>query len=448
MTGFSRPLRVVHIGTADRVGGAARAQWRMHEALLGAGVDSRILCGFKSVGDEDDRVAQVPAMASLPAKVVRKLAHKAERLTGREYHLLPWGKRFLRHPWIKRADIIHLHNLHGGYFPITLLPKLARVAPLVWSAHDLWPTTAHCYFPQMKGCRCWTGESPCIDPRQDDWYPLMRDTSRMLWEQKRNLVAQARPTFVTQSSFTERWLNDAPITREQPIVRIPYALDVETYRPQRKYDAREMLKIEPYQPVVMFSAVSLYNKRKGGADVLAAVRGVAERLPEASSGLTLLTVGAGGEVALGLKKCGKLRVVPLGQVDSDKALALAYSAADVFVGASKVETFGQVFSEAAACGTPGVAYGTSGVRDAIRHGETGLLAPLGDVAALTDALGRLLGDESQRDAMAMRGREVCETEYAYPLVARQLIALYEERIRDFASLSHGLGGEGDGETHA
>ena len=38
-------LRVVHIGTADKVGGAARAQWRMHECLLAAGVDSRILCG-------------------------------------------------------------------------------------------------------------------------------------------------------------------------------------------------------------------------------------------------------------------------------------------------------------------------------------------------------------------------------------------------------------------
>lgn len=423
-----RPLRVVHIGTADRVGGAARAQWRMHAALLGAGIDSRILCGYRSV--EDGRVEQVPPMRSLPVKVVRRLAHWAERCTGREYHLLPWGRRLLHHPWVRQADVIHLHNLHGGFFPIKLLPKLAKTAPLVWSAHDLWPTTGHCYFPQMTGCRCWTGESACIDPHQDDWYPLMRDTSCWLWEQKRRFVEAARPTFIAQSSFTERWLADAPITRSCPIDRISYPLEVDTFKPTDKQQARSALGLESDAPVVMFSAVSLSHGRKGGADVLEALRRAADRLP---GGATLLTVG--GDVA-GLETLetqGKLRHVPLGQVDDDAKLALAYSAADVFLGASTVETFGQVFSEAAACGTPGIAYDTSGVADAIRHDQTGVLVPLGDVGELSDALLSLLGDDAKRDAMSRSGRAVCVAEYAYPVVSAQLASLYGRRVAAFVS---------------
>jgi glycosyltransferase involved in cell wall biosynthesis len=439
MTDADRPLRVVHLGTADRVGGAARAQWRMHEALLAHGVDSRILCGYRSVEGDDQRVAQVPAMRSLPAKAVRKIAHKMERLTGREYHLLPWGRAFLGHPWVRRADVIHLHNLHGGFFPIKLLPRLARVAPLVWSAHDLWPTTAHCYFPQMTGCRCWTGESPCIDPRQDDWYPLMRDTSRWLWEQKRRRVAEARPTFVAQSSFTERWLRDVPITRGCGVERIPYALDVETFRPTDKPRARASLGIGEGPPVVMFSAVSLSHARKGGSEVLDAVRRVAGRLRD---GVTLLTVGADAGGLGSLEHTGGVGHVALGQIDDDAKLAQAYSAADVFIGGSKVETFGQVFSEAAACGTPGVAYDTSGVADAVRHGETGLLAPLGDVPALSDALEQLLTSDTLRDAFAHAGRAACEAEYAYPVVARRLVGLYEARVRGFDPPRRGLGGRG------
>lgn len=437
MTVMDRPLRVVHIGTADRVGGAARAQWRMHEALLGAGVDSRILCGHQSVDDE--RVAQVPAMRSLMAKAVRKLAHMAERWSGREYHLLPWGRQFVKHPWVRRADVIHLHNLHGGFFPIKVLPKLAAIAPLVWSAHDLWPTTAHCYFPQMTGCRCWTGESACIDPQQDDWYPLMRDTSRWLWEQKRGVVAAAEPTMLAQSAFTERWLRDAPITQGRAVVRIPYALDTGVFTPSAPHAAREALGVPGDRPVVMFSAVSLSHPRKGGGDVMHAARAAAQRLP---GGLTLLAVGASAEGLEVASESGGLHIAALGQIDDDTKLALAYSAADVFIGASKAETFGQVFSEASACGTPGVAYDTTGVADAVQDGETGLLVSLGEADALADALTSLLQDESKRDAMAQRGRARCLAEYAYLLVARQMVALYEARIRDFAALSHGLGGGG------
>jgi len=428
MTSRENPLRIVHIGTADKVGGAARAQWRMHESLLAQGIDSRILCGFKSA--EDERVAQVPAMSSLPAKAVRKLAHKAERLTGREYHLLPWGKRFLQHPWIKQADVIHLHNLHGGFFPIKLLPKLAKIAPLVWSVHDLWPTTGHCYFPQMTGCKCWTGEHPCIDPQQDDWYPLMRDTSRMLWDTKRKLVAAARPTYIAQSAFTEQWLAKAPITRQRPTARIPYPLDVQTFVPTTKDQARAALSLPPDGAVAMFSAVSLSHPRKGGADVIAAVRTAAGQLPGI---LTLLAVGADASGLNSLQNMDQVHIVPLGQIDDDARLALAYSAADVFIGASKVETFGQVFSEAAACETPGVAYFTSGVSNAISHGRTGMLVSMGHPEGLAAELASLLTNDIRRSEMALRAREQCVKQYAYPVVAKQLIALYESRRQSFAS---------------
>jgi glycosyltransferase involved in cell wall biosynthesis len=62
------------------------------------------------------------------------------------------------------------------------------------------------------------------------------------------------------------------------------------------------------------------------------------------------------------------------------------------------EGFGLTVVEANALGTPVVASDAPGLRDSVRHGETGLLAPAGDVDAFAAHIGALLGD----DALAHR----------------------------------------------
>ena len=65
--------------------------------------------------------------------------------------------------------------------------------------------------------------------------------------------------------------------------------------------------------------------------------------------------------------------------------------------------------EAAACGLPCVAADSPGLRDSVRHGETGLLVPYGDVPAMAEAALSLLRDEDRRSGMgrraALRARE-------------------------------------------
>jgi glycosyltransferase involved in cell wall biosynthesis len=63
--------------------------------------------------------------------------------------------------------------------------------------------------------------------------------------------------------------------------------------------------------------------------------------------------------------------------------------------ASPKEGWGITNVEAAACGTPAVAADSPGLRESVRHGETGLLVPYGDAAALAAALGRLAADQAE-----------------------------------------------------
>jgi len=78
----------------------------------------------------------------------------------------------------------------------------------------------------------------------------------------------------------------------------------------------------------------------------------------------------------------------------------ALNAAQVAVCPSPKEGWGLTVIEANACGTPVVASRSPGLTESVRDGETGLLTPHGDHAALAAAIVRLLTDRSLRLRMS------------------------------------------------
>jgi len=84
--------------------------------------------------------------------------------------------------------------------------------------------------------------------------------------------------------------------------------------------------------------------------------------------------------------------------------------------------------EAAACGVPVVASDSPGLRDSVRHGETGLLVPHGNVAALAAAVGRLLDDEPLRRRLGDAG-VAWARRFSWDTAAERI----EARLRDAAA---------------
>ncbi len=70
---------------------------------------------------------------------------------------------------------------------------------------------------------------------------------------------------------------------------------------------------------------------------------------------------------------------------------------------SEKEGWGLTVIEANACGTPVVASDSDGLRDSVRNGETGVLVPHGDPAALADALQAILQDDPLRERLSKAG---------------------------------------------
>jgi glycosyltransferase involved in cell wall biosynthesis len=182
----------------------------------------------------------------------------------------------------------------------------------------------------------------------------------------------------------------SPSTRDDLIARgvraanitmIPNGLDHDHYRPPTT---------APGPVILSLGRVEAYKRIDVVVDALPRVLAT---VPQAR----LVIVGRGDALAALVRQVVRLglghAVEFRGFVDEHEKVAL-YQSARVFVNPSEKEGWGLTVLEAAACGVPAVASDSPGLRDSVRHDETGILVPHGDVAQCAAALLRLLTDDT------------------------------------------------------
>lgn len=179
---------------------------------------------------------------------------------------------------------------------------------------------------------------------------------------------------------------------------------------------------EPGEPGRRVVAVGRMVYKKGFEMLIDAAPSILERYPDAE-----IVLGGGGEILAELEDRARRlgvaqRVRFPGALDHRQVLELIASAA-VFVMPSVRDPAGNidglpiVVLEAMAAGKPVVATEISGLPLAVTDGETGVLVPERDAAALAGAVCRLLGDPSLAASMGSAGRRRVETELNWGAVA-------------------------------
>lgn len=183
------------------------------------------------------------------------------------------------------------------------------------------------------------------------------------------------------------------------ITVIPNGIDLERYTPEP-----EGLRFE--RPTLLY--LGRLKRYKGVDLILRALPAVAAAHPDVR-----LVVGGKGDHAAALRALAERlgvaeRVEFAGFVSEEEKLRL-FRKSWVHVLTSPKEGWGIANMEAAACGTPTVSSDAPGLRESVVDGTTGLLVPHGDVAALADALIRLVGDPGERDRMGEAARGFART---------------------------------------
>jgi glycosyltransferase involved in cell wall biosynthesis len=165
---------------------------------------------------------------------------------------------------------------------------------------------------------------------------------------------------------------------------------------------------------------------KGHAILVDAARLIAQ----ARTDVTIVSIGGEKHTGDLSRLRGLAQNIPRLRFLGRREDALAFiAAADVLVNPSTVEGLPVTLLEAMALSTPIVATAVGGVPSVVRDGETGLLVPPGDPAALADATLRILDDPPTGARLAGAAHEVVVRDYGLERMVRTTEKLYEDLLR-------------------
>lgn len=212
---------------------------------------------------------------------------------------------------------------------------------------------------------------------------------------------------------------------------IPYGVDVATYAGRGGNAMRERLGIPMDAPVI--GALGRLVAKKGFRYLISALPDILKTIPDARC-----VIGGEGDLRDALIQ--QIHVLKLmehvllpGHIEWQRTPEFI-AMCDVFVVPSVVDEAGNVdglpnvLLEAMAGGRAVVGSHVAGIPEAIQDGETGLLVPPGDVAALSQALCRLLGDAALRARLGRAAQEAVARTYTWEAIAKRFVAIYERAL--------------------
>ena len=254
--------------------------------------------------------------------------------------------------WLKAinesdADIIHLHWFQNEMISISDLSKIKK--PIVWTLHDMW---GFCGAEHISYDNRWyEGYLKNNRPIGEDYIDLNR------WTWKRKLKYWKKPiNIITPSDWMEQNVKKSYLMKDWPVFTISNAIDIKKWKPIDKNSSRKILKLPGDLSLILFGSTSGTKDYHKGFDLL---EKSLKKLQSINKKIGLVIFG---EDEPAIKPNFKFPIFYLGFLQNSKSLIAAYSAADMVLIPSRVESFGQVASEANACSCPVIAFNTSGLR--------------------------------------------------------------------------------------
>ena len=433
---ISKNTKVVHLCTHD-FGGAGNAAYRLHKGLQKIHIDSTMLVLNKQ--SHDPSVKIIPDAFPTDRIVCDTESTYSSKLYAMQKER--WEKLLSNYPQhsnslelftdelsdtkldylkeIQEADILNLHWV-AGTIDFFNLPKALLEKPIIWTLHDMNSFTGGCHYSDT--CKKYENECracPQLGSNSDN------DLAQHIWK-KRFIAYQKLDINVVTPS---RWLGECAARSKLlcrfPVKTIPYGMPTEIYKPYPKAKIRRALNIPEEANVILFGAASLSNLRKGFKYLIEALR----KIPATKgSEIIILTFGTFPESVRGLTTHP---IYSLGTILDEFQLAMAYSAADVFVLPSLQDNLPNTVIEAMACGIPVVGFEVGGVPDMVEHKKTGFLAKPKDAFSLVEGIKWVLSSPERHFQLSERCRAKAENQYALEIQAQAYNELYETVLRNY-----------------
>lgn len=408
-------MKILHVNTSDTYGGAARATYRLHRALLAENIDSKMLVQ-KKTSDDDTVIAPTskfekginllrPTLDNLP---LQQYKNRTQSLFSPAW--LPFSQIPKKIAQIN-PDIVHLHWIAGAMMSVKDIAKINK--PIVWSLHDMWAFTGGEHIDEYQQHyleKC--GDSKVLNSKKGN------DLSRKGWEHKRKVYTQIEDmVIIGLSQWMHQSAKSSSLLKDKNHIQLPNPIDTNAFAPFNKLEARRLFNLPTDKKLILFGAMNATSDpNKGFEHIFSALKAASLENTE------LVIFGSSQPTTL---LSFKQPVHYLGQLYDDVSLRVLYSAADVMVVPSLQENLSNAIMESLACSTPVVAFDIGGNSDMIEHINNGYLAQPFDTEDLANGIAWVLNAASYQQ-LCHNARDKVLTHFDSQIVAKRYIALYKE----------------------
>ena len=290
-----------------------------------------------------------------------------------------------------KPDVVHLHNIHDHYLNYKILFEYLNKTNIkvVWTFHDCWAFTGHCFHFVTKNCMKW--KTGCYDCPLKNVYPkTLMDRSAKNYELKKSLFGGCQHLAIVPCSDWMAGFVKQSFLKDKRIEVIKNGVDLKVFKPVNE------LKVSYGQEFKILAVSSVWNEDKGLSDIY--------RLRELLPSNCNITI-----VGLAEKQVNSLPqgITGIQRTQNVQELVQLYSDATVLINPTYADTFPTVNLEALACGTPVVTYRTGGSPEAIDE-NTGIVVEQGCIEAMAKSIITICkGDRSLYNVVCRKRAEEC-----------------------------------------
>lgn len=409
-------MNILHISYYDNNGGAAKAAFRLHKALLKLNIDSKILVTEKTTIDR----SIITVFNSPIAKIINLSLQSLNNLIIKKYkkdEYITWSTNMFSSGMVIKKikeinpDLVHIHWIGNSMLSISELSKIT--VPVVYTFHDSWYFTGGCHVPND----CTKYKDNCNKCPQLNSNKKF-DASHFIYNKKITQWGNINFNIITPSKWLSSCTKKSRLFKNANIHTIHQGLDIQIFRPIQKSVAREILQLNQTSKIILFGAVSATKDKNKGFDLLI---NAISNLPSQNN-YTIAIFGSNGDE---IEINAPFPIKFLGKLYDETSMSLLYSACDVMVVPSYQESFGQTAIESMACGTPVVAFGATGLLDIIDHRVNGFLAKPYDSESLADGISWIL-ENVDYNTLSENARNKVVNTFDIKNIAEKYISIYND----------------------
>lgn len=397
---------ILQVNTVDTRGGAAQVAYGLKRELEKRGHQSPMFVGRKY--SSDTNVFILNDMLSFSSKVRRKLAY----WLANDIDVFQ-SQHILKTEQFKKADIIHCHNLHSNYFNLSTLEKMAKLKPVIWTFHDMWPITAHCGHSFDGGLKNGFFQCPSIETSP----PIAWHNEKYLEKRKYEIYKKSFFNIVTPSKWLAKKVEQS-ILKDKPLSVIYNGVDTSVFRPYNKKECRQLLRLPLDKRIVLVVAKGgASNPWKGGNYAQDAIKAF-------GSDSSVFFINVGGDDTDHVNP--NLKTVSY--MANQDMLAKYYSAADILLYPSIADNCPLVVLEAMACGLSIASFNTGGIQELVDHKINGYIAEYKNADDLRVGIEYLLNLSFQEiEKMRQYSINKIGTGFTLEKMTDQYLSLYKKR---------------------